>query len=115
METEWTDQTAFDAAYVHCMEQKVPAKDSRGDCVYRGPNGTKCAIGCLIPDNLYRKGMEGDSASAVVSGLGWELDLQLVDCIQEAHDNLLSQDNLSPFRNQMKTIAGLYGLEWNHD
>ena len=114
METEWTDQTAFDAAYVHCMEQEVRAMGN-GLCLYRGPNGTKCAIGCLIPDNLYRKGMEGDPASDVAESLGWELNPHLVDCIQEAHDNLLSQDNLSPFRNQMKTIAGLYGLEWNHD
>ena len=24
-----------------------------GQCVYRGPNNKRCAIGCLIPDEIY--------------------------------------------------------------
>lgn len=27
-------------------------------CLYRGPSGRKCAIGCLIPDHLYTTKME---------------------------------------------------------
>jgi hypothetical protein len=30
-------------------------------CAYRGTDGTKCAIGCLIPDTAYRQGLEGHS------------------------------------------------------
>lgn len=33
-------------------------------CLYRGPNGCKCAIGMLIPDELYDKNMEGRSLYA---------------------------------------------------
>lgn len=28
-------------------------------CAYRGPNGRKCALGCLIEDRNYAPGMEG--------------------------------------------------------
>ena len=28
-------------------------------CLYRGPNGTKCAVGALIPDELYKEEIEG--------------------------------------------------------
>ena len=34
------------------------AEDDTG-CLYRGPNQTRCAIGILIPNRLYRKEMEG--------------------------------------------------------
>jgi hypothetical protein len=30
-------------------------------CAYRGADGTKCAVGCLIPDTAYRKSFEGHS------------------------------------------------------
>lgn len=38
-------------------------------CVYRGDNGTKCAVGWLIPDNLYTANLEGRSAKVVAEGL----------------------------------------------
>lgn len=30
-----------------------------GNCQYRGKDGTKCAAGWLIPDEIYVKEMEG--------------------------------------------------------
>ncbi len=32
---------------------------AEGACRYRGPNGLQCAIGCLIPEELYERKMEG--------------------------------------------------------
>jgi hypothetical protein len=32
-------------------------------CAYRGAGGTKCAVGCLIPDTAYRKSLEGHSVN----------------------------------------------------
>jgi hypothetical protein len=34
-------------------------------CLYRGPEGAKCAVGHLIPDRQYRKGMDADSGLPV--------------------------------------------------
>ena len=36
-------------------------------CAYRGKNGTKCAIGHLIPDENYKADMEGESAVTLLA------------------------------------------------
>ena len=51
-------QTEFDTVVSHVRKQRVKSTTG-GDCAYRGLNNTKCAIGCLIPDAAYDKGMEG--------------------------------------------------------
>lgn len=34
-------------------------------CYYRGPNGSKCAVGCLIPDSVYRPEMENNTLESL--------------------------------------------------
>lgn len=61
-----------------------------GSCVYRNPhNDTKCAVGCLIPDEQYNERMEGLPASEVVTEIGWHEKrlLDFLDDAQQAHDN----------------------------
>jgi hypothetical protein len=39
--------------------------NSDGECVYRGPNGARCAVGLFIPDSEYNAGMDvADSMSS---------------------------------------------------
>jgi hypothetical protein len=59
-----TPQEIFDRVAVHLLTQNEKAvKTYEGDnmptCLYRTPNGLKCAVGCLIPDVLYDESMEG--------------------------------------------------------
>lgn len=35
-------------------------------CLYRGPNGIKCAAGHLIPDNIYKTDFEGEVVDTLV-------------------------------------------------
>lgn len=42
----------------HLLRQGAPAKD-RGVCMYRSPDGLKCAVGCLITDEAYDPAIEG--------------------------------------------------------
>ena len=52
------NQEFFDKTMEHLRKQGVPS--AQGDrCLYRGPAGTKCAIGFHIPDELYEPEMEG--------------------------------------------------------
>lgn len=39
-------------------KQSKPSINSRGACSYRGDDNTKCAAGCLIPDEIYFPGIE---------------------------------------------------------
>ena len=47
-----TQQQIFDKVATHLLTQG--AKSMMGDtCRYRGSNGAKCAVGCLIKDDHY--------------------------------------------------------------
>lgn len=55
-------QNLFDKVALHLITQNKQSKRT-GDatCRYRGANGTSCAVGCLIPDELYDKKIEFES------------------------------------------------------
>lgn len=52
-----TMQQIFDKCITHLRTQKVPSIEA-GDCLYRGPNGLKCAVGALITDEAYKDSLE---------------------------------------------------------
>jgi hypothetical protein len=51
-------QAVYTRVRDHLLKQKRKSKDGGLGCLYRGPDGTKCAVGCLIPDELYDPGIE---------------------------------------------------------
>jgi hypothetical protein len=86
-----TAQEIFDTVVTHLRTQK--AKSIDGDfCVYRSPTGLKCAVGCLIPDDVYHVDMEGECASTMIAARSNELGhlrdhQELLDRLQLVHDN----------------------------
>ena len=62
-------QQAFDLVIQHLWRQNRTSRrrwpGSEG-CAYRGGDATKCAIGTLIPDDLYRDDMEGLSSQVLI-------------------------------------------------
>lgn len=51
----------YEAVVRFLAAQGVPSYRVKGaltNCVYRGPNNTRCAAGCLIPDSEYEKWMD---------------------------------------------------------
>jgi hypothetical protein len=58
-----TDQEIFDTVAKHLLAQGERAITENGACAYRGVEGRKCAIGCLIPDEVYDPNMECTSLS----------------------------------------------------
>lgn len=64
-------------------------------CAYRGKGGTMCAIGCLIPDDVYDPGMEGHGVVGLSNFFGMEKikpesTRSFLGALQSAHD---SNDN----------------------
>lgn len=43
----------------HLAKQRGQSKRPNGICGYRGDGGGQCAVGCLIPDEIYDKEIEG--------------------------------------------------------
>ena len=52
-------QIAFNRIWDHFVTNKADPSSVERNCKYRGPNGTKCVVGCLINDDLYTEEIEG--------------------------------------------------------
>lgn len=59
-----TDQELFDYVVGFTKRQGGPSANDECLNLYRGPNGTMCAAGCLIKDEYYRDSLEGDLVSS---------------------------------------------------
>lgn len=53
-----TNQELFDTVCSSLIKQGKPSVSSDGRCLYRSPDGCKCAAGFLIPDDKYDPRME---------------------------------------------------------
>ena len=90
-----TDQQIFDKVAKHLLSQMEESKDETS-CLYRGPDGLKCAIGCLIPDHLYSEKMEELDVYGLFSDFGDAMEqiglrnsyetYQLLTSLQIIHD-----------------------------
>jgi hypothetical protein len=82
-------QVTFNRVVEHLRNQGEKSLNDRHLCSYRGRNGLKCAVGCLIPDEKYDPSFEGQDASyAALSTILKELghDVRLCDDLQDVHD-----------------------------
>ena len=64
-----TEQEIFDTVLTHLREQGEAATSAGGSCRYRGANGTACAVGCLIPDELYDPLIEGLGVGRIIEAV----------------------------------------------
>lgn len=94
-----------------------------GGCMYRSPNGDKCAIGCLIPDELYNKDIEGlsvfhDEVSDILKKIypdATEKDLTFLSVLQDMHDDLDHDktNNYENFRPLLHEAMQENAYRWN--
>ena len=62
-----TAQEAFDKAVAGVRAQGYQiSMDEKTNCVYRGPNGLRCAVGHLIPDELCQPAFEDVTGDGLV-------------------------------------------------
>lgn len=88
------------------LEQGKRSVDSEDKiaCRYRGPEGTKCAIGHLIPDELYDEvEMESNTALYVFHILGLTGSaLTYLDHLQSCHDYATDDNFIESFTKNVK-------------
>jgi len=91
-----TKQDIFNIVANGMLKQGKKSEDrGSSSCLYRGPNGLKCAIGMLIPDELYKARFEGRKASEpilikalVKTGVPKTIAFaDFLDYLQGLHDN----------------------------
>lgn len=114
-----TNQEIFDKVLAHLRQQGEAAK-SGGNCAYRSSNGNMCAIGCLMPDEVYRPEYEGAEVTILPHDvlLACGIDpydgeqMRLCDFLQDAHDHELYYYGLSEWERRMWIIADDFGLQY---
>lgn len=132
-----TNQEIFNKVYTHLYKQAQPALRHSDfidgpACAYRGEDGAMCAVGCLIPDDVYTPEIEGVGVSRLVArehlvddttanGLSTALERSGIDVyddstvgllveLQGAHDLNLFDFGLAAWERKMHEIAAAYGL-----
>lgn len=80
-----------------------------GGCFYRSPGGSCCAVGLLIPDDVYEAEFEGRGALELLVRLDYPIEHiegllgQSLRCLQNMHDDMaqhgieLTLDNMIRF------------------
>ena len=111
-----TDQEIFTKVYHHLLTQREKAVtnplDEYLDCRYRGSNGLKCAIGCLISDELYKSEMETLPIFKLMRTFqdlpfgSWN-NLTLLIRLQGIHD----QNPVDTWKTRLRDVADVYNLE----
>ncbi len=91
-----TEQEAFDKVWAHFVTNGQPVSyEAEGSGLrrrylypkYRDPEGHRCAIGALIPDDQYTEEMEEQHPSYVLDQSQAHLeDPMFVSALQAAHD-----------------------------
>lgn len=142
--TKYTNQSAFDAALAHLRKQGEAASID-DSCRYRaeGFDGKKlmCAVGCMIPDELYLPGYENVTAKQLLADENYVFDLNyparglefdtaakklrpaLIDMFAQVHEDLLAElqdahdkdllcDGIPAWEKRMEWIATRFNLTY---
>lgn len=91
------DNTPASAVAVHVVQHLLKQKVQSGDgeqCLYHGPAGRSCAVGCLIPKSVNTKEVEGQPYYSAIdtlygSAMGHDFGSErgaVLDLMQTVHD-----------------------------
>lgn len=102
-------QEIFDKVATHLFTQGCRSapnpKDTAGACLYRGPNGTSCAVGVLIPDEIYAQEMEGVTITNLLDEE--DNDWKLPSWMHENEGLLIFLQNAHDFPGNWKSTADM--------
>jgi hypothetical protein len=111
-------QLIFDTVAEHLAKQGgraaaavVQCDGLRVVCKYRGPNGTKCAAGCLLKDSEYDPGMEGKDVALIKLPKRLQPHVSLILALQRAHDLRQEGSDCAPIRDRLERIAHRWNLD----
>ena len=110
---EWTDQSAFEYAARKVIAQGRQSKNGLA-CKYRHPDGLKCHVGHLIPDDQYNPIMEDKMVSAFELRISALKNLNkniLIEC-QLRHDEEVPVNSfIKHYKAGLRNIAFKYNLD----
>lgn len=115
-----TNQAVFDNALNQVRKQGyMRSWDCEEDCcAYRGEHGRKCAVGASIPDSLYSRDIENETASRILCRIEFinlfaGVSPTLLTALQRLHDGDSKKDeqiNPDDYEAGMELLASEHGL-----
>lgn len=105
-----TLQEIFDKAVAGLAAQGfTQALDAEGSCVYRAPDGGKCALGQVMSDAEYSPRFEYEPAGRLVGSVAWVTrdNANKLVLLQQCHDY---GDTPQKMRGALRSFATNYGL-----
>lgn len=115
-------QEVFDLVVEHLFTQGRPAYDGSQGCMYRTYDGLRCAVGVLIPDDLYHPSFETIEVRVLIQELfdadlaDWREHEYLLNALQLTHDNCLRDPdgafNTTDLAVRLRDTAKDFSLEY---
>lgn len=115
-----TPQQLFDAVAKHLLTQGQKSRDDNGNCLYRGPDNLKCAIGALIRDECYSPRLETKYVGSrsvcealICSGVfermpaSFDRGITLLALLQQVHDD----SEVATWREDLTHLARRFELD----
>lgn len=114
-----TPQEIFTTAWVKMTAQGHRSYKIGFGCMYRAPDGSACAVGCMLDDDTARlfdgqphSGIGSIAQDEAVAVPDWiKANLPLVEAIQIAHDNADRLGFVPMFQARMHSVAVEFGLQ----
>ena len=110
-EKSLTPQEAFNAVWQAFVVEKRPFGRDSIKCVYRGPNGERCAVGVLLRDEEYSRSMEGCN---VTTGAPFPPrfaeSVVFLGRLQRIHDVNARNGDYTTLTDQLRALAWEYNL-----
>jgi hypothetical protein len=115
MDCKYTEQEFFDKVATHLLTQRKKSltriSPGGNGCAYRGDDGLSCAIGCVIPDEVYKNGMEGYDVIMLMDKypevLQYIPDESLARALQMVHD----EAPVSSWKEKLRKVVKYHGLD----
>lgn len=85
-----TKQELFDNVWNYFIVEGHPQAKQGSKCLYRGPK-SNCAVGCQLPDELYKKEMDDADAGGGSIGTVFEKFPKVAEYFGSANRNFLSK------------------------
>lgn len=110
-------QEIFDTVSVHLLTQNKKSQESSfySSCLYRGPNGTKCAVGCLIKDEFYDSSLENYIADSFCVINSLELSgiviSEEIECLLVGLQNIHDTQEVSDWPNLLTNKGKEFNLD----
>lgn len=107
-------QEVFDKVATHLLTQMKKSMDD-DNCLYRGPRGLRCAIGCLIPHELIKPSINTKIVNELPLkilrriGVQTDEDIEFLRQLQRIHDREVP-DN---WKLKLYNFAKYNNLAWN--